>query len=201
MVTSTGSRGSYAKTAMRREQIVDAAFEVFARVGYMNSTLAEIAAGASMTVPGITHHFPSRQLILEAVLKRRDREAGERMEGLEGLDALRGLLRIVERDQDDPELSRLFTILAAEATTEDHPAHEYFRRRYEVVVSSLVTAFREVKDARLLRDDVDAELAAQMFVALSDGLQLQRLHGVNAHSSLDVARAFVRGLLRDPNLL
>ena len=44
-----------------------AALEVFARHGYHGATIRSIAEAAGLSVPGLYHHYPSKQAILRAV--------------------------------------------------------------------------------------------------------------------------------------
>lgn len=190
-----GPRGAYAKTPKRREEILDAAFNVFARYGYFNSSMSEIAKRAGMTMPGLTHHFPTKSGLLEAVLQERDLDAADLLEGRRGVDLLRGLLDIAERDENDRGLTQLFAILSAEATIDDHPAHRYFRDRYELILRTVRRAFEEAAAAGELRADVIPAEAAQMYAALSDGLQLQRLYGVDQVRQAIVTRRFLESVV------
>ena len=142
MPRAPGPRGAYAKTPKRREEILDAAFDVFAHYGYLNSSMSEIAKRAGMTMPGVTHHFPTKAGLLEAVLRERDLDAAGHLEGRRGVDLLRGLLEIAERDEQDRGLTQLFAILSAEATIEDHPAHDYFRDRYDFILQNVRARLR-----------------------------------------------------------
>lgn len=193
-----GPHGAYAKTPQRREEILDAAFGVFARYGYLNSSMSEIAKRAGMTMPGVTHHFPTKSGLLEAVLLQRDLDAASHLEGKRSLDFLRGLLEIAERDERDRGLTQLFAILAAEATTDDHPAHGYFRDRYVLILDRVRSAFEDAAQRGELREGVVPAEAAQMYVALSDGLQLQRLYGVSSVAQSAVTRRFLEGVVGVP---
>ncbi|WP_404429636.1 TetR/AcrR family transcriptional regulator [Microbacterium lacus] len=193
-----GPRGSYAKTPKRREEILDAAFGVFARYGYLNSSMSEIAKRAGMTMPGVTHHFPTKAGLLEAVLRERDLDAASHLEGRRGVELLRGVLEIAERDEQDRGLTQLFAILSAEATIDDHPAHAYFRDRYELILRTVRTAFLEAQEDGHLRPDVDPGDAAQMCIALSDGLQLQRLYGVDRARQWALTKRLLDSLLIRP---
>ena len=195
MPRSPGPRGSYAKTPKRREEILDAAFDVFARYGYLNSSVSEIAKRAGMTMPGVTHHFPTKAGLLEAVLRERDLDAADHLQGRRGVGLLRGLLEIAERDEDDRGLTQLFAILSAEATIDDHPAHRYFRDRYDLILQNVRRAFEEAQDDGDLRSGVVPAEAAQMYVALSDGLQLQRLYDVNRVRQAALTRLFLESVL------
>jgi AcrR family transcriptional regulator len=195
MPRSRGPRGVYAKTPKRREEILDAAFGVFARYGYLNSSMSEIAKRAGMTMPGVTHHFPTKSGLLEAVLMERDLDAASHLQGRRGVDMLRGLLEIAERDENDRGLTQLFAILSAEATSDDHPAHAYFHDRYLLILGTVRTAFEEAAESGDLRTDVVPAEAAQTYAALSDGLQLQRLYGVDHVRQAIVLRRFFESLL------
>ncbi len=52
-------RGQYGKTAARRQEIVDAAVEVFGTMGYNKGSLREVADRVGMSQAGLLHHFPS----------------------------------------------------------------------------------------------------------------------------------------------
>jgi AcrR family transcriptional regulator len=198
MPRPAGPHGSYAKTAKRREEILDAAFSVFARNGYMNSSVSEIAKLAGMTLPGVSHHFPTKSGLLEAVLAHRDLDAASHLEGRRGVHLLRGLLEIAARDEADTGLTQLFAVLAAEATTEDHPAHGYFTDRYTLILGTVRRAFEECAEDDVLAPNVNAAEAAQMYVALSDGLQLQRLYGFAQVRQTALTRQFLQGVLTVP---
>jgi AcrR family transcriptional regulator len=190
-----GPRGAYAKTPKRREEILDAAFEVFAHYGYLNSSMSEIAKRAGMTMPGVTHHFPTKSGLLEAVLHERDLDAAGHLQGRRGVELLQGLLEIAERDENDRGLTQLYAILSAEATIDDHPAHAYFLDRYLLILRTVRQAFEEAAEDGDLRAGVVPAEAAQMYVALSDGLQLQRLYGVDHVKQAAVTRRFLESVL------
>jgi AcrR family transcriptional regulator len=195
MPRRTGPRGAYAKTPKRRKEILDAAFDVFARYGYLNSSMTEIARRAGMTMPGVTHHFPTKSGLLEAVLRERDLDAASHLQGRRGVDLLRGLLEIAERDEQDRGLTQLFAILSAEATIDDHPAHAYFYDRYLLILRTVCKAFEEAAADGALQDGTVPAEAAQTYAALSDGLQLQRLYGVDKVRQTVIIRRFLDNVL------
>ena len=45
----------------RRQEIVDAAVEVFATVGYHKGSLRDVADRVGMSQAGLLHHFPSKE--------------------------------------------------------------------------------------------------------------------------------------------
>lgn len=92
-------------------------------------------------------------------------------------------------------LTQLFAILSAEATADDHPAHVYFRERYELILRTVRGAFEEAAEHGDVREGIIPAEAAQTYVALSDGLQLQRLYDVGHESQLAVTRRFLDSVL------
>ena len=56
---TSGTRGEYAKSAQRRQQIVDAAVEVFSLAGYRKGSLRDVADKVGLCQAGLLHHFPS----------------------------------------------------------------------------------------------------------------------------------------------
>jgi hypothetical protein len=69
----------------------------------------------------------------------------------------------------------LFTTLAAEATAADHPAHRFFRDRYDEVRRTATEGVRTARDQGALPPGPPAALVAAGLLAVMDGLQTQWL--------------------------
>ena len=65
--------------------------------------------------------------------------------------------------------------LSAEASSPDHPAHDYFQDRYASLKRKLTRALGELRDQGSLRQGVDPAVYAALIVATMDGLQVQWL--------------------------
>lgn len=52
------------------DPVTDSAIAVFVRAGYHGATMRQIAAGAGMSVPGVYHHYASKQELLVRILDR-----------------------------------------------------------------------------------------------------------------------------------
>jgi AcrR family transcriptional regulator len=166
----------YARGRARREQIVEAATELFARSGYRNATILEIAQNAGISRTGLLHHFASKEALLEAVLMKRDAddEAGFGPTP-DPLGGLQRLVRLAQHNADVRHIVGLFAVLSAEAGDPQHPAHDYFVRRYEHAFASFRTSLAQALDAGILVPDVDLDHEARALIALMDGLQIQWL--------------------------
>ncbi|MFE6995511.1 TetR family transcriptional regulator [Microbacterium sp. NPDC057659] len=204
MTTSPSRRrGPYAKSATTRAALLDAAVAAFAEAGYNGASLRDIAARANVTQTGLLHHFPSKVALLEAVLDERDRADSAAISEFlgEGSSVIDALVLLVERNQRQRPIIELYTALSAEATSEEHPAHAYFRRRYARVGDQLAADFAKLRDDGMLRDDVSPRSAARITMAALDGLQLQWLLALSDEDAEPVdmvaeARQFLSLLLR-----
>ncbi|MFG2648787.1 TetR/AcrR family transcriptional regulator [Streptomyces sp. NPDC048436] len=178
--------GQYAAADTRRAAIIDAALALFAKAGYLNSSLAKIATEAGTSATVITHHFGSKQRLLMAVLEaREDRTVrtfgrlspgpgpGPGPGGNDVRALFREVLALAQYNLTQPGLIQLYTKLSAEAGDPAHPAHGYFAERYERVAHALADTLQRCAESGQLRADIDAEGVAREILAVSDGLQVQ----------------------------
>jgi len=190
-------RGEYAKTRARRQEILDAAVEVFSSAGFHKGSLRDVADRVGLSQAGLLHHFPSKEHLLQAVLTWRDDNARVRLgEPLpEGIDMLRGMVNLAEYNASTPELVELHVILSAEGTSADHPIHDYFVGRYALVFDMIRAAFEDAQARNQLQPGVDCASAARTLIALMDGLQVQwLLHRDEVDMAGDLRR-YVQSLL------
>jgi AcrR family transcriptional regulator len=171
--TNRKARGPYAKTAAQRERILRAALEFFGQYGYYGATMRELARHLDMSQAGLLHHFPLKTDLLTAVLEERDHVVLSDLAEAEG-NVLDFITRLVERNEKEVHLVRLFATLSTEATSDDHPAHQYFRDRYVRLSLQLARDYEAAK-AKGLAIDVDAHDWARRTLAVMSGLQLQWL--------------------------
>lgn len=194
----------YASGIARKAALMEAAFAAFGTIGYWNTTLAQIAQDCGVTRAGLLHHFPTKESLLESVLERRDevnRElifGGSRDPRRDPREFLRRMIMLVEHNASQPGIVNLFAVLGAEATHPDHPAHEYFRTRYESVRTWIGDALTLLAQSGQLRDGVEPERAAIDLTALLDGLQVQWLYQPDAVDMPALFRCRVNELLTDP---
>jgi AcrR family transcriptional regulator len=191
-----GPRGEYAKSSATREGILDAALEVFAS-GYHSGSLRDIANRVGMSEAGLLHHFKSKSILLQAVLDLRDERARQLVDfdAEDGAEALRGLVALARYNASVPGVVELYCTLSAESTAPNHPAHEYFKRRYETVRASLERTFeRLIADGRLI-PGVSPGRAAVVTIAMMDGLQVQWLLDRDVVDMGDALKEFFDGLI------
>jgi AcrR family transcriptional regulator len=175
MTATTSTRGPYAKTAKLRSRAIDIGIELFGSAGYNGATLTEVADRLGMSLTGLQHHFPDKDSLLTAVLEERDRRDAVRIENRSTLDGLENLILMLSESEASPGLIELQCVLAAEATSAEHPAHEYFQQRYATLRDEAARAFAELAEQGQLSPATTPASLAKMVIALVDGLQLQWL--------------------------
>ena len=190
-------RGAYAKTPARRQEIVEAAVEVFSSSGFHKGSLRHVADRVGLSQAGLLHHFPSKEHLLQAVLTWRDDQAaawlGDPLP--EGVDLLHGMVKLAEYNARTPELVELHVILSAEGTSADHPLRTYFVDRYATVFGLIRDAFRTAEARGQVKPGVDGDVAARTVIALMDGLQVQwLLHRDDVDMAGDL-RVYIQSLL------
>jgi AcrR family transcriptional regulator len=178
-----------------RARILSAAVAEFAASGYRGASLGSIARHAGVSQSGLLHHFPSKELLLAAVIDVRSSDhlaeyLAAKAEDPE-LGFMTGMVRLMRRGARELDLTRLFIVVIGEATSPDHPAHEWAIRRYEAITDIVVEALREAQERELLRSDFDVRTTASTLLAAMDGLQLRYLLGEDL--CLDQAFAVLAG--------
>jgi AcrR family transcriptional regulator len=113
----------------RRAQLVDEATALIARIGYHRFSISALAAATGLTRAGVLHHVGSKEQLLLEVLALRDERDIAAMRAFRGHDPRAMLDAVVRRNLAQPEIVRLYTVLAAEALDPSHPAHEFFAQR------------------------------------------------------------------------
>ncbi|NTV38385.1 MAG: TetR/AcrR family transcriptional regulator [Demequinaceae bacterium] len=195
-----GPRGPYAKTKATRQRILDAALAVFAESGFRSGSLREIADRVGLSDAGLLHHYPSKAELLEATLRHRD-EVALRDFKIDLNDAravAQSFIDITERNMHQPGVVELYCTLSAEATTPDHPAHEYFIERYEWVRGLITSAFERLQEQGDLRDGVDPRSAGIQVTSLMDGLQVQWLLDRSALDMTTEVKRYLDTLVHEP---
>lgn len=151
-------------------------------MGYRAASLTAIAERAGITQSGLLHHYPTKDLLLEAVLSERFTEDADWLDEMASTTSsipLAGYRDLAERNAQNLTWVRLLTILAAEGLTEDHPSHPAMASRYERVRARLRSRIDQQIESGVLREDLDRDLLTCIMIAAMDGLQLQWLYNPN----------------------
>ena len=162
----------------RRRQILEAAYDCFARGGFTAVTMQEIAVQAGLSAGALYRYFDGKEALVAALAARGREERRTALEALTkggGAAALArtvaGMLRFLAGEAAAAAI-RLDVRLWAEAL--DHPA-------VREIVAAELAALREPIAAYLSRErragrvrrDVDPQAAARAVVSLLAGAELQ----------------------------
>lgn len=191
-------KGDAAANAARRLDILKAAFEVFSKGGFKGGSLTQIAEIVGMTEAGILHHFKTKGNLLTQVLGYRDDVTRNliEVEAEGGLSFVKGWLSVVKGNISEPGMVELFCVVSAEATKEDHPAHEFFKRRYADTIATATEAMVDLQKNGYIAKTAIPEDLARALIALSDGLQVQWLLD-RKWDMLEEQKAFFRRILSE----
>jgi AcrR family transcriptional regulator len=176
------SRGPYAKGVAKRDEILRTALEVFAKNGYLKTSIRDLAEAANLSQAGLLHYFGSKEELLVAIVERREEE--NRIARGDA-DVITHLLGLLESNTTQPGLARLFATMSTAATDADHPAHEFFVARNARVRATLADAVRERQRTGELDASLDPTTVATLLTAAADGLQEHWL----IDGSVDMPRA------------
>ncbi|MBB6351112.1 TetR/AcrR family transcriptional regulator [Nonomuraea muscovyensis] len=188
------------RARLRREEIILIAAELFAERGYRGTSLADVAARAGITEPGLLHHFGNKAGLLLAVIERRDLDSeafAMELLGMEPADRLRALPEFARRNKYRAGLAKLFTVLVAESLEPDAPGHDHFVARYRAMRAIVADTVRAAQRTGLTRAGLDPEAKAAEIIATLDGLQTQWLLDPEAVDIVAAVESYARTLERD----
>lgn len=167
----------------RREAILDAAMELFARSGCAGVSIQEIADAAETHKTTLLYHFPSKEILYEAVLERALQPVIEMMKGFMATeftpDRLGWYLDELHRFlADNPSIPRL---LMRELDHGDmYPDH--FVKLFEPARKRLVAAEKAGMIAHVEPAFFVHDLHVQIMTYFCHGPLLERLMGIDPYS-------------------
>jgi AcrR family transcriptional regulator len=166
------ARTRQARGNLRRQQILNAAVELFAEKGYRGTGLAALADRVGMTATGLLYYFGSKERLLQEVVAERDRVDDLGPGGAFTLESLRDLGR---HNVETAVLTRLYVVLGAESLDPEDPLHDFFVMRYETARGLVRSILTSERDALRVRRDIDIDQIAHEVIAMLMGLEIQWL--------------------------
>lgn len=170
----------------RRQQILDAAVELFATKGYRSTGVAALAERVGMTAPGMLYYFGSKEKLLRETVAERDRASAPHAGDIGTLSSLR---HIGKHNVETATLVRLYVVLGAESLDAGEPLHDFFVERYETARALTRELLARERVEGRVRPDIDLEQIAREIIAVIMGLEMQWL--------ADPARVDLQASIRD----
>jgi AcrR family transcriptional regulator len=182
----------------RRDQILDAAMRCFARQGYRATSMEDIVRESGLSVGAIYTYFSSKEELFCALADARmEQNVGYIRElfsrpgpfsekSAQAVDFFFGLLS----EEQLPYLRLTFEVWVEALKSERLAARN--KQRCEHARSFFLWMFKEAQQRDELRDDVDVAAAAEVMMALHDGLVMHYVSG-NQEASLEALKhAYVK---------
>ncbi|HEY0321562.1 MAG TPA: TetR/AcrR family transcriptional regulator [Pyrinomonadaceae bacterium] len=157
--------------ADKREAILRAATQVFARNGYFNSKVADIAKAAGVADGTVYLYFKSKEEILHSIFDAAMEEAiAEGRRKLEAIndprEKLRGIARLhLERLGADRDLAVVFQVELRGSTKF---MEEFSAAGFAEYLGIIRTTFEEGQRAGIFRRELNAKLVAKMLFGALD---------------------------------
>ncbi|MUL75514.1 TetR/AcrR family transcriptional regulator [Mycolicibacterium sp. CBMA 226] len=167
--------GRYAKGEAKRTEIKDAALAVLERDGEAGASMRMIAKEANISLAGLMHYFPTRDVLLTELQRDGDAKFEERYRNSDtDVDLGEVMAQAMVDKAAKPGSGTVYLSLAAAAAVDpSHPAAEYLRRRYVGMRATITDHVRRRQEAGTVPTHVDAEFAATALIAAADGIQIQ----------------------------
>lgn len=199
---STSASRTYARGALARKRILDAAIDEFGRRGYWGAVLQEIADRVEISKAGLMHHFPSKKALLSAVIRQVDEQDMQReneidLRSMRGLEVFDALDQLIERNSERRPLIQLAHVLRAEASGSDHPLSDEGSHHFETARQVISSALYAGIEDGTVRADTDVNLTALLAVATMEGLENQWLSDPEAVDLVGSYHAFTQRLRED----
>jgi AcrR family transcriptional regulator len=190
-VVTTGPvlRGPYKRGIERRRLVVATATEVFGEHGFRGGTLQHVADRVGGTPAAVLKLFGTKEKLLIAVLEHWGAVASEIVaHGTVENAYLDGFKSLMTYHMAHKGLLQLYTTMAAEASSPEHPAHEFMTERYRATLEDMRGRFRTSSLGGHLRRMSEEEVAheAECLLAVLDGLEIQFL----LSPAFDLERSF-----------
>ena len=188
----------------KHRQIIDAAIRVFARAGYYNSRVSDIAREAGIASGTIYLYFKTKDEILVTLFREKMAEwvAHVRREIAGVADPVDRIRRLVALHFAVLEAS---PALAEVVQVELRQGHKFFRGASAHEVSAYFDLIASVLDdgvaAGLLRNDLPVKVATKVLFGAMDQVATSWVLGKRAYRLVDAAEAvaaiFIKGVSRD----
>jgi AcrR family transcriptional regulator len=198
---NTPKRRRAPKGEMRRIALLDAATVIFARDGYSNASMKDVAILAGITTVGLLHHFPNKGALLTALLERRDQRVTSRFDDLTLEMTLDGFISFVGMSMGfsvmDAAECQAALMLNTESLSPGHPAWSWHLERFHMTHAHARGHLKALIEAGEIRDDIDVPALAQEIFSVMDGLQIQWLRSPEEVNVKAVFANYLRRLRAD----
>jgi TetR/AcrR family transcriptional regulator, repressor for uid operon len=157
----------------KRQLILTAAERCFLLKGFRGASISDICAAAGISPGHLYHYFSSKEAIVDAMVERGLGEAGTRFASIAANpDIVGAFLSEFGRNKGRGRRSRIALSIEILAEAARNPAMAKVLRRHYAHLRELMTGFfLEVQKRGQIDSQIDAELAADIFICAMDGIR------------------------------
>lgn len=160
----------------RREHILDAAEQCFAREGFHATTMQDICKEALVSPGALYVYFTSKEALIEGICERDRNDFQARFSDLTSapdfFEALRGIGE--QYFVEEPAHKRLMCIETGIESTRNPRVGEIFRSVDDFVTESFQDLFQRLKDDGRIAPSLDIPTLAKAFCIIGDGMFWRR---------------------------
>jgi len=194
-----GARPRAEKAEPSRKQLMAAAIDCFARLGYQGTTIDRIARAAGVTKGAVYYHFRDKEELLFEAVKERVGEFERHVlkDIVPGHDALANLRQVVDACFFHATVSnhrRFIITLMVEALDTNPRLSSAFRSILRRMRAFLASVVREGQENGSLRPGVAPEAAAAVIAAGIMGAEIQHYQDPDEIDLRRVLDAFIEQL-------
>lgn len=178
----------------RPDELLDAALTLFVDQGYAHTSVAQIARAAGISKGAVYLYFPSKQAILEGLVKRAVSPVADRALARASFPqgdfaaALRSVLDAIVGALNDPQIFAIPKIVIREAVVAPEIAEMYRNAVLDRVLPVAVALLRQGIDSGQLRP-VDPELTVRTIMGpIVLHLMLAEIFGIRPERGLALDR-------------
>lgn len=171
--------------SQRREQLLDCAADLFAKMGYARATTAQLARAAGVTEPIIYRHFDSKRDLFAALIERTGRETIALWEQhlADARDSAERLRRVIG---DNPMVrekgrSAYRVILQAITEVDDPVIHAALRGHIKALHAFLTDELAQAQEEHKVASRFSAEIIAWLLIDVGLGYGVLSAMGVAGH--------------------
>jgi TetR/AcrR family transcriptional regulator, repressor for uid operon len=186
----------------KRQEILEAAGQCFARKGFQGATISDVCAEANISPGHLYHYFASKEAIIAGMAEARLAFAAECFNRVvEGPDLISALVAEIElgKAQVDPKGQPLLLEIMAEAGR--NPAVAKILQEHSKAVRALLTdVLRKGQSRGLVDESLDAELTAAVLLSVVGGSKTLTIHDpkLDMKKSADLLQLLITRFLTPP---
>lgn len=160
----------------RREHILDAAEQCFAREGFHATTMQDICREAAVSPGALYVYFSSKEALIEGICERDRAEFQARFSDLATAENFFAALEVIGQQYfvDEPAHKRLMCVEIGMESTRNARVGTMFRSVDDFVRDSFQELFQRLKDEGRIAPKLDIPTVAKAFCLIGDGMFWRR---------------------------